>query len=68
VLPAFGVFSQIIPTFARKPLFGYASMSMHGLDRLLSSSFGRITCTPLACRWPANCFHVRHHADRVRPA
>jgi cytochrome c oxidase subunit 1 len=26
VLPAFGVFSQIIPTFARKPLFGYGSM------------------------------------------
>jgi len=26
ILPAFGVFSQIIPTFARKPLFGYASM------------------------------------------
>ncbi|MBI3570310.1 MAG: cytochrome c oxidase subunit I [Gammaproteobacteria bacterium] len=26
VLPAFGVFSQIIPTFARKPLFGYDSM------------------------------------------
>ena len=26
VLPAFGVFSQIIPTFARKPLFGYTSM------------------------------------------
>jgi cytochrome c oxidase subunit 1 len=26
VLPAFGVFSQIIPTFARKPLFGYVSM------------------------------------------
>ena len=26
VLPAFGVFSQIIPTFARKPLFGYSSM------------------------------------------
>ena len=26
MLPAFGVFSQIIPTFARKPLFGYTSM------------------------------------------
>jgi len=26
VLPAFGVFSEIIPTFARKPLFGYTSM------------------------------------------
>jgi cytochrome c oxidase subunit 1 len=26
VLPAFGVFSQVIPTFARKPLFGYDSM------------------------------------------
>ncbi|MEK6551026.1 MAG: cytochrome c oxidase subunit I [Pseudomonadota bacterium] len=26
ILPAFGVVSQIIPTFARKPLFGYVSM------------------------------------------
>jgi cytochrome c oxidase subunit 1 len=26
ILPAFGIFSQIIPTFARKPLFGYTSM------------------------------------------
>ncbi|MBE9610489.1 cytochrome c oxidase subunit I [Chitinilyticum piscinae] len=25
-LPAFGIVSQIIPTFARKPLFGYVSM------------------------------------------
>ena len=26
ILPAFGVISEIIPTFARKPLFGYTSM------------------------------------------
>jgi cytochrome c oxidase subunit 1 len=26
ILPAFGVISHIIPTFARKPLFGYSSM------------------------------------------
>jgi cytochrome o ubiquinol oxidase subunit 1 len=26
ILPAFGVFSEIVPTFSRKPLFGYASM------------------------------------------
>ena len=26
ILPAFGIVSQVIPTFARKPLFGYDSM------------------------------------------
>ncbi len=26
ILPAFGIISQVIPTFARKPLFGYESM------------------------------------------
>ncbi len=26
ILPSFGIISEIIPTFARKPLFGYASM------------------------------------------
>src|SRR5262244_2942926 len=26
VLPAFGIVSQIVPTFSRKPLFGYSSM------------------------------------------
>ena len=26
ILPAFGIISEVIPTFARKPLFGYASM------------------------------------------
>ena len=26
ILPAFGIISQVVPAFARKPLFGYASM------------------------------------------
>ncbi len=26
ILPAFGIISQVVPTFARKPLFGYTSM------------------------------------------
>ncbi len=26
ILPAFGVFSEVVPTFSRKPLFGYSSM------------------------------------------
>nr|WP_294504821.1 cytochrome o ubiquinol oxidase subunit I [uncultured Rhodopila sp.] len=28
ILPAFGVFSEVVSTFARKPLFGYRSMVM----------------------------------------
>ena len=28
ILPAFGVFSQVVPTFSGKPLFGYRSMVM----------------------------------------
>jgi cytochrome c oxidase subunit 1 len=26
ILPGFGIISQVIPAFARKPLFGYSSM------------------------------------------
>src|SRR5699024_372529 len=26
ILPLFGAFSEIVPTYSRKPLFGYASM------------------------------------------
>jgi cytochrome c oxidase subunit 1 len=31
ILPAFGVVSEILPTFSRKPLFGYAAMVFSGI-------------------------------------
>lgn len=37
-LPAFGIISQVIPAFARKPLFGYASMV-----------YASVTIAALAC-------------------
>jgi heme/copper-type cytochrome/quinol oxidase subunit 1 len=52
ILPAFGIISQIIPAFARKRLFGYASMVYATSSRSLScpSSCGRTTCSPSVCR------------------
>ena len=38
ILPAFGVISQIIPTFARKPLFGYSSM-VYAVGSIAALSF-----------------------------
>lgn len=31
ILPAFGIVSEIIPTFSRKPIFGYAAMVFAGI-------------------------------------
>jgi cytochrome c oxidase subunit 1 len=39
ILPAFGIVSQVIPTFSRKPLFGYRSMVM------ASCAIGLVSCT-----------------------
>ncbi len=57
ILPAFGIISQIIPTFSRKPLFGHDAMVYATASiAFLSLSSGLITCLPWACRWPGNCF------------
>ncbi len=38
ILPAFGIISHVVPTFARKPLFGYASM-VYALSSIAILSF-----------------------------
>ena len=66
ILPAFGVVSEIIPTFSRKPLFGYQADGVrHRLDRLpVVHRLG----APHVHRGHAArrrvVLHVRHHADR----
>ena len=53
ILPAFGVVSQIIPTFSRKPLFGYSSM-VYATASIAFMSF--IVCAPYVhCRY-ADCW------------
>jgi len=56
ILPAFGIVSEIIPTFSRKPLFGYDAM-VYATPRSRScrSSSGHTTCSRWACRSPAPC-------------
>ena len=36
ILPAFGVFSEVVATFSGKPLFGYRSMVMATMAKLIS--------------------------------
>jgi cytochrome c oxidase subunit I len=49
ILPAFGIASDVIPTFSRKPLFGYAIMVFSGA--LIGSSAG--ACGATTCSPPA---------------
>ena len=56
ILPAFGIISEIVPTFSRKPLFGYDAMVYAtAAIAFFPSSSGRTTCSRWACRWPASC-------------
>ncbi len=66
ILPAFGIVSTIIPTFARKPLFGYASM-VYATAGIAILSFivwaHHMFTTGTAHRRPP-VLHVRDDADR----
>ena len=48
VLPAFGVFSEVLPVFARKPIFGYKAIAAAtaGIAFISACSCGRTTCSP----------------------
>ena len=51
VLPAFGVFSEVIPVFARKPIFGYKAIAAAtAASRSSACSSGRTTCSPPRAR------------------
>ena len=54
ILPAFGIVSEIIPTFSRKPLFGYDSMVYATASIAL----------PVVHRLGAPHVHDRHAAGR----
>jgi len=46
ILPAFGIISEVIPTFSRKPLFGYEAMVYRSPPSpSCRSSCGRTTCS-----------------------
>ena len=57
ILPAFGIVSQIVPTFS--PVNRCSATTPWSLQppesRSCHSSCGHITCSPLECRWQVNC-------------
>ena len=66
ILPAFGMVSEIIPTFARKPLFGYQAM-VYAIASIAFLSLHRLGAPHVHRRHAARrraVLHVRDHADR----
>ena len=56
ILPAFGIISQILPAFSRKPLFGYASMVYATSGIAILSFIVRAHHMPRSgCPPPASC-------------
>ena len=52
VLPGFGIISEVLPVFARKPIFGYKAIAAATVVHRASSacSCGRTTCSPRRAR------------------
>ncbi len=55
VLPGFGVISEVLPVFSRKPIFGYKAVAASTvvIAFLVACSCGRTTCSPR--RAPRSC-------------
>ena len=65
ILPAMGIISEILPVFARKPIFGYKAVAFStvaiGSSRCSS---GRTTCSRSGCRAAERLLHARLDGDR----
>jgi len=60
----FGIISQVIPAFSRKPLFAIPRWCTRPLDRdPLVHRLGT-TCLPSACPPQGSCSSCRNRADR----
>ncbi|MEZ5168269.1 MAG: cbb3-type cytochrome c oxidase subunit I [Acidimicrobiales bacterium] len=68
ILPSFGIISEVIPTFSRKPIFGYSFMVFSGIAIGFMGWGGPTTCSCRASapsRWPPS--RCRPCSSQCRP-